>query len=107
MASLLDDLLDVARITEGKVELKRRVLDLRELVTPAVETVQHLLDSRRQSLQIDLPDTPLIVYGDPVRLQQIAANLLSNASKYSPPQLSSDSIRTSQCSCRAQSHRSG
>ncbi len=86
MASLLDDLLDVARITEGKIELKRRVLDLRELVTPAVEAVQHLLDSRRQSLQIDLPDTPLIVYGDPVRLQQVAANLLSNASKYSPPQ---------------------
>lgn len=86
MALLLDDLLDVARITEGKIELKRRVLDLREVVTPAVEAVRHLLDSRRQSLEIDLPDAPLNVYGDPVRLQQVAANLLSNASKYSPTQ---------------------
>ncbi len=86
MALLLDDLLDVARITEGKIELKRRVLDLREVVAPAVEAVQHLLDSRRQSLEIDLPDAPLNVYGDPVRLQQVAANLLSNASKYSPSQ---------------------
>lgn len=86
MALLLDDLLDVARITEGKIELKRRVLDLREVVAPAVEAVQHLLDSRRQSLKTDLPDVPLNVYGDPVRLQQVAANLLSNASKYSPPE---------------------
>jgi two-component system CheB/CheR fusion protein len=85
MALLLDDLLDVARITEGKIELRRHVLDLRDVVAPAVEAVQHLLDSRRQSLEIDLPDTPLNVYGDPVRLQQVAANLLSNASKYSPP----------------------
>lgn len=86
MALLLDDLLDVARITEGKIELKRRVLDLREVVSPAVEAVQHLLDSRRQSLEIDLSDAPLNVDGDPARLQQVAANLLSNASKYSPSQ---------------------
>lgn len=86
MALLLDDLLDVARITEGKIELKRHVLDLRDVVVPAVEAVQHLLDARGQSLDTHLPDAPLNVYGDPVRLQQVAANLLSNASKYSPPQ---------------------
>ena len=85
MAALLDDLLDVARITEGKIELKRQVFDLRELVTPAVEAVEHLLDARRQSVKQELPDSPIVVYGDRVRLQQVTANLLSNASKYSPP----------------------
>lgn len=84
MASLLDDLLDVARITEGKIELKRNSLDLREIVPPAVEAVQHLFESRRQTVEIDLPEMPLTIYGDAVRLQQVAANLLSNASKYSP-----------------------
>lgn len=84
MASLLDDLLDVARITEDKIELNRQLLDLRGLVGPAVEAVQHLLDSRQQFVQIVLPDVPAIVLGDTVRLQQVVANLLSNASKYSP-----------------------
>jgi two-component system CheB/CheR fusion protein len=86
MASLLDDLLDVARITEGKIELKRSIVDLREIVPPAVETVRHLLEARRQTVEIELPSAPANIFGDAVRLQQIAANLLSNASKYSPTQ---------------------
>lgn len=85
MASVLGDLLDVARITEGKIERKRRILDLRELVQPAVESVQHRFDSRGQSLQGTLADEPGLVYGDPVRRQQVAANLLSIAKKYIPP----------------------
>lgn len=85
MASLLDDLLDVARITRNKIELKKELLDLRHVITPATEAVQHLLDERRQSLEVELPPAPVTVLGDAVRLQQVAANLLSNASKYSPP----------------------
>jgi len=86
MASLLEDLLDVARITEGKIDLNRRLLDLRQVLSPAVESVQHLFDARRQSVEQSLPESPAFVLGDPVRLQQVAANLLSNAAKYSPPE---------------------
>lgn len=86
MASLLDDLLDVARITRNKIELSKQVLDLRHVLTPATEAVQHLLDERRQSLEVELPSVAITVHGDGVRLQQVAANLLSNASKYSPPE---------------------
>jgi two-component system, chemotaxis family, CheB/CheR fusion protein len=84
MAALLEDLLDVARITEGKVDLQHRTLDLRDIVAPACESVQHLFEARRQVLEQRLPDGPVFVIGDPVRLQQVAANLLSNAAKYSP-----------------------
>jgi two-component system CheB/CheR fusion protein len=85
MASLLDDLLDVARITKNKIELNKQLLDLRHAVTPAAEAVQHLLDERRQTLEVELPSAPITVLGDVVRLQQVVANLLANASKYSPP----------------------
>lgn len=84
IASLLDDLLDIARITRGKVDLKRDVLDLRQTTSAAIESVQHLLDQRQQSLNVELPSEPLVVLGDAIRLQQVIANLLSNASKYSP-----------------------
>nr|UXE45593.1 protein-glutamate methylesterase/protein-glutamine glutaminase [uncultured bacterium] len=85
MSSLLDDLLDVARITKSKIELNKEILDLRHVVTAATEGVQHLLDERRQSLEVELAAEPVVVLGDAVRLQQIITNLLSNASKYSPP----------------------
>lgn len=84
MAALLEDLLDVARITEGKIEIRKQVFDLREVVAPAVESVQPLLDSRQQNLDVKLPDDAVPVVGNAVRLRQVATNLLSNASKYSP-----------------------
>ncbi len=84
MAALLEDLLDVARITEGKIEIRKKVFDLREVIAPAIESVQPLLDSRQQGLDVRLPDDPVPVVGNAVRLRQVATNLLSNASKYSP-----------------------
>lgn len=84
MAALLEDLLDVARITEGKIEIRKQLFDLREVVGPAIESVQPLLDSRQQKLDLHLPEEPVPVVGNAVRLRQVASNLLSNASKYSP-----------------------
>ncbi|MDX1966774.1 MAG: chemotaxis protein CheB [Planctomycetaceae bacterium] len=85
MAALLEDLLDVSRITEGKIELQKRVFDLREIVEPAIESVQPLINAREQTVTRLLPPGPLFIEGNPVRMQQVASNLLSNAAKYSPP----------------------
>ncbi|MDB5751386.1 MAG: putative histidine kinase, hybrid [Ramlibacter sp.] len=82
MALLLDDLLDVSRISRGKLELRLRRVELREVVDAAVETVRPLLQAKRHQLHVRLPPgaAPLLV--DPVRLAQVVSNLLSNAGKY-------------------------
>jgi two-component system, chemotaxis family, CheB/CheR fusion protein len=85
MARLLDDLLDVSRVTRGKIEIRRQVTDLVQTARDAVESVRPLLDSRRVVLEARLPEAPVCVDGDPARLQQIQANLLSNAIKFTPP----------------------
>ena len=85
MAKLLADLLDVSRISNGKIELDRRVVDLCQLIESVKETVEPTLDEHEISLSLDVPPTPLWVEGDPTRLQQIQVNLLANAAKYSPP----------------------
>jgi CheY-like chemotaxis protein len=82
---LVDDLLDVARITRGRIELRRENVSLSSVVELAVETVEPELTERRQPLEISMPSTQLLVHGDRVRLAQVLANLLSNASKYSDP----------------------
>jgi PAS domain S-box-containing protein len=84
LTRLVDDLLDLARINSGKIELRREVLDLREVVRAAVESCQPLVDRRRHSLVVELPGAPAMVRGDPVRLTQVFANLLNNAAKYTP-----------------------
>src|SRR6185436_7509377 len=84
LARLLDDLLDVARITSGRIELERKVLDLRAAVGFALETQRPQLDAKQQKLAVSLPSGPLSVLGDPVRLQQVLGNLVNNASKYTP-----------------------
>ena len=86
MARLLDDLLEVTRVTENKIELRKTVVDLREVAGDAVESMRTHMDTRRVGLSVDLDDRPLWVDGDAARLQQIQANLLSNAAKYTPPQ---------------------
>jgi signal transduction histidine kinase len=83
---LVDDLLDVARIVRGKVELKREDLDLADIVAIAIEMAQPLYQERRHTLQIDVPRGQLWVNGDASRLAQIVANLLTNAAKYTLPQ---------------------
>ncbi|HYC48424.1 MAG TPA: response regulator [Burkholderiales bacterium] len=82
LTRLIDDLLDVSRITRGKLTLQREPVDLRDVVQHAVETVRPLIDSRRHDLRIELPDTAMHVEGDAVRLSQVVCNLLTNAAKY-------------------------
>ncbi len=82
MTRLVDDLLDVARITRGKVALKREPVELARVVTQAVETSRPLIDAKRHALLIDSAGGPIWLDADPVRLAQVISNLLSNAAKY-------------------------
>jgi CheY-like chemotaxis protein len=84
LVHLVDDLLDVARITRGQVELKRAWIDLGDVMTCAVETSRPLLDAAGHRLELALPAQPLALYADPVRLTQVLGNLLNNAAKYTP-----------------------
>jgi PAS domain S-box-containing protein len=85
LVRLVDDLLDVSRITTGKIELKKQPADLAAVLRSAIETSRPHIESARQGLSLVLPDEPVQVDGDPVRLAQVFANLLNNASKYTPP----------------------
>jgi PAS domain S-box-containing protein len=85
MALLLDDLLDVSRITRGRLDLKREVVDLRSVVEAAVETARPMIESKQQQLAIELPAEPLTLFADPLRLSQSMSNLLTNATKYTDP----------------------
>jgi len=85
MSSLLGDLLDVARVTQGKVNLRRQPADLREIVRSAVYSCQPSIEQRQQVLELQDSDQPLSIHCDPARIEQVAANLLSNASKYTSP----------------------
>lgn len=85
MTHLINDLLDVARITSGKIELRRRRVDLRDVIDRAIETVRPQIDAEQHSLATELPKEPLFVDGDPVRLAQVVGNLLHNAIKYTEP----------------------
>jgi two-component system CheB/CheR fusion protein len=84
MSRLLDDLLDVARITRGHITLRTEPIDLRDTAHGAIEALGPFLAEHDTQLTVDIAGEPLYVIGDAARLQQIQANLLSNASKYSP-----------------------
>ena len=84
MARLLDDLLDVSRITRGKIGIRRKMVDLAQTSRDAVEAIQPALEGRDLHLYVELPNEPLPVKGDAARLQQIQVNLLTNAIKYTP-----------------------
>ena len=85
VSRLLDDLLDVARITNDKLALHTEVIDIGKIVLDVVDCIQHQLEDADQQLELTHPDVPLFVEGDIGRLQQAQVNLLINASKYSPP----------------------
>ncbi|MBV9122514.1 MAG: response regulator, partial [Planctomycetes bacterium] len=85
MARLLDDLLDISRITRGRIELRKTPLDLQTVLAQAVQTSRLLLQERRHQLLVDLPRGPLPVEADSTRLEQIFANLLNNAARYTEP----------------------
>jgi CheY-like chemotaxis protein len=82
MALLLDDLLDVARITSGRLGLKKAYVTPRSVVESAVETVRHLLEEKRHALELLLPEGLPLLEADPLRAAQILTNLLTNAAKY-------------------------
>ncbi len=82
MVRMVDDLLDVSRITRGKIALRTEPLDLASVVADAVESSRPLIQARRHELSVAVPPEPVRVEGDPARLAQVAANLLNNAAKY-------------------------
>ncbi|HZH15310.1 MAG TPA: ATP-binding protein [Archangium sp.] len=85
LTRLVDDLLDVSRITRGKVQLKRGRIDLAAVLMKAAEMAGPLLEQRSHYLEMPAPAGPLFVDGDPARLAQVLANLLNNAAKYTDP----------------------
>jgi len=84
MVRLVDDLMEVSRITRGKIDLRKEPVELAAVVRSAVETSKPLIEAARHQLAVTLPDEPLILDADPVRLAQVLANLLNNAAKYTP-----------------------
>jgi PAS domain S-box-containing protein len=86
MSLLLDDLLDVSRITRGQLELKKDYVDLKSVVNVAVETARPLLDAKQHRLVVDLPADNIRLEADPLRLSQVIGNLLTNAAKYTDPE---------------------
>jgi signal transduction histidine kinase/CheY-like chemotaxis protein len=84
MTSLVDDLLDVSRVTRGLVTLESEVLDAKRIVSDAVEQVRPLIEARRHHLTVFQPPESALVLGDQKRLVQVVTNLLNNAAKYSP-----------------------
>ncbi|CAG4890334.1 hybrid sensor histidine kinase/response regulator [Paraburkholderia gardini] len=84
LSRLVDDLLDVSRITQGKITLKHEPVEMTAAVSTALETVQPAIAKKQHDISIHLPDAPLYVSGDAVRISQVIANVLSNACKYTP-----------------------
>lgn len=84
MTKLLDDVFDMARITTGTMRIERECIDIVKLIGQVVNNVQSSIDVRQQKLQCTLPDFPVNIVGDQIRLAQIFGNLLDNASKYTP-----------------------
>jgi PAS domain S-box-containing protein len=82
LARLIDDLLDVSRISRGKIGLRKEVINLSPVVSGAVEAVRPLLEERKHELSVSLVNSGLQLEADPVRLEQILVNLLTNAAKY-------------------------
>lgn len=82
LTHLINDLLEVARITQGKVQFNKRLVNLADIIVCAMETAKPLIDAGRHELTASLPPEPIRVEADPIRLEQVIVNLLSNAAKY-------------------------
>ena len=86
MALLLDDLLDISRITRGSLDLRLEMTELATVIRSAVETARPLIDEKRHVLSIEMPTEPVRFAADPLRLAQVLSNLLTNAAKYTDPE---------------------
>lgn len=85
LVRLVDDLLDVSRIMRGKIEMRKEAIDLRTIVTRAIELAQPLIDGKSHQLHVENSPEPIVTHVDPVRLVQAVGNLLTNAAKYTEP----------------------
>jgi PAS domain S-box-containing protein len=84
LVRLVDDLLEISRIARGKIELRKEVVELADVLEDALETSRPLIRAMRHTLEVDLPQETVLVECDGVRLSQVVANLLNNAAKYTP-----------------------
>lgn len=85
MVHLVDDLLDISRINGGKVDLKKELVELKTIISSAVETSRPLIDAGQHILEVNIPDEPILIEADPIRIAQVVSNLLNNAAKYTSP----------------------
>ncbi len=85
MSRLVEDLLDLSRVSRGRIELKREPLDLISVLRAAIETSSSLMEARGHHLAVQLPEGPLVLEADAVRLTQVFSNMLQNAAKYTDP----------------------
>ena len=85
LARLVDDLLDVSRLTRGKIELRKERLDITSVVSRALDATRGLIEARRHAVTVELPDEPVHIFADAVRMEQVLVNLLTNAAKYTDP----------------------
>lgn len=85
LTRLVDDLLDISRITQGRIELHQASVDLRQVIDSALESLQGLMQKKQHQLSYQRPHTPVYVHGDMARLIQCVANITANAIKFTPP----------------------
>jgi PAS domain S-box-containing protein len=85
LVRLVDDLLDLSRITHNRIELRKRPVELASVLRQAVLAAQPLADAARHTIEVDVPSEPVYLHADPVRLTQVFGNLLNNSCKYTPP----------------------
>ena len=85
MTHLVDDLLEISRISQGKVELRKQTFAINQAIQSAVEAVQPIIDGFKHELTLDIPEAPIYIDGDLTRMSQVIQNLLNNAAKYTPP----------------------
>jgi signal transduction histidine kinase len=83
LARMIDDLLDASRITRGEIQMRKEIIELGSIIQRVCETQRAMLDARKQRVTLSAPEQPICVEGDELRLEQVVANLLANASKYS------------------------
>ena len=84
LVRLIDDLLDVSRISLGRLELRKSHLEVRTIIDTAVEGSKPFVESRKHSLTVSIPDEPIFIFGDLTRLAQVVSNLINNSCKYTP-----------------------